>query len=432
MGGGQTRQGERQTGLGRRLSAPGGLGRALGNPGGPQAGGPEEQAPHGNQAFAQDNGVAAQPTGDDGLDDAFAELERALDGLPPGVPTYEAITSSTGAETSRTDQIETANQIRWNHDRLDYTDAARELADQDLGDGGNRTRSAITGEGVTYAQRWGVHMICNHFTRPGGDLPEWDQMMADVQASQGGGGFDQSMAVPNPTGGELRDAIMGAVHRMTEALDGQPGQLTVSIATHGGQGFIRAADTEAIQYAELEQMAMAARRNNVHVVYVIDACLSGDMVVRANEAAADEAELDALMTEATGGDASGARARLATARQLMEPLTRLNRNGGQLRSLSRHARSRSADDLAAFNETLSRLAPDLDVLESLLESLEFPESEQAAVQALEPLLQRARMGVLMASEGGVDRVSAGMHGLAEFLDPMNGIVSRLIEGATTP
>ena len=202
----------------------------------------------------------------------------------------------------------------------------------------------------------------------------------------------------------------------------------MSIASHGGAGYVNAADTEQVSYADLEAIAVQARRSNVHIVYVIDACLSGDLVVRANEAAADDAELDVLMTEAGGGDASAARSRLALARQLMEPLGRVNRNGGRLRSLSSCNSRCALTDEDSLTGLLSRMSPDLDVLEGLLESLPFPASERGEVDAVTPLLERARMGLLMASEGGVNRVSAGMHALAEFLDPMNGLVSSLIEG----
>jgi hypothetical protein len=393
----------------------------------------EIEPPHGNQAFQEDHGLGSGGGGGDDLDAALADLDRALARLPRGIPTFEAVTSSTGAETSHTDQINEVIPARWNHETLDYTDAARAIADEERADGSHPTRSASLGGGVAYDQRWGLHISCLHYTRPGGDLPALDEAVGQVAARDPSGDFDRSSTLQDPSAATLLETLRQNVAQLSEALDGGRGQLTASIVSHGGTGpgggSIRGADTEMVTYAELATIAREARRSNVHVVYVIDSCLSGDLTVRANEEAAQDVELDALMTEAGGGDATDARGRLALARQLMPPLRRVNENGGRLRSGSRTVRHGGRQAYDAFARIALQLDPDLDELEALLDTLQFPAEEAAALAALGPLLDQARMGVLISLPGDVDTVSRGMHDLAAFLDPMNGLVGRLLEGA---
>jgi hypothetical protein len=394
--------------------------------------GRDREPSQGNAAFQEDHGLGSGG-GDDDLDAALADLDAALARLPRGVPTYEAVTSSTGAETSHTDQVREYIPARWNHETLDYTDAARAIADQERTDGSHPTRSAQLGSGVAYDLRWGLHISCLRYSRPGGDLTHMDDVVGQVAARGASGDFDRSSTVQDPPAATLLGVIHQNVAQLSEALNGGRGQLTVSIFSHGGTGpgggYVRGADTEMVTYAELETLARDARRSNVHVVYVIDSCLSGDLTVRANEAAAQEVELDALMTEASGGDATEARDRLALARQLMGPLRRVNENGGRLRSQSRGVRHGGRDAYATFARTASSIGPDLDELEELLDTLAFPADEADAVDALGPRLHQARIGLLISLPGDVATVSRGMHDLAGFLDPMNGLVNRLLEGA---
>lgn len=394
--------------------------------------GPASAGGRGNSARA--SSLPQTDPGGEGLEAAMALLDRALDGLPRGVPSFEAVTSSTGVETSMAHDIAEASAARWNHETLDFTAAARAIADAP-DEEAHRTRSAELGAEEAYDLSWGLHIACTRYTRPGGDLPQLDPMLEQAAgASAAGQDFDQSSVVRDPCAADMIAAIDDAVDGLAEVLGtGRRGELTVSIVTHGGSGegggYVCGSDTAHVSYATLQALAVRARALNIHLVYVIDSCLSGDLVRRANEAAGEELELDALMLGAAGQDTGAALSDARLARQLMVPLGRLNQNGGQLRMLSREVRRGESGAYARLAGIALSLGPDIDELRDLVESLPLPECERDAVAQLGPLFEAAHWGALSALGGTMTAVAGGMNDLAALLDPMNGLVSRLLEGA---
>lgn len=383
--------------------------------------------------------------GDAELGAALDELDRALASRPdPG--RYEAITASTGTEGAYVGDVTRQAPHRWQHQRLDYGAVAREQADADTTttseahDGAdllsapegpaNPTRSASLPGAPS--RRVGLFVTCADYVGTVGDIPDFAAVAAANRsgAEAGSGGLDEAEALDNPTAAEFLARLDAAIAGVAGQLGaGQTGELTVGIAAHGGAGEVIFADTARVSYAALQARARAARARGVRLVFVIDACLSGEMAQRANE----DATVDLAMSAAGNGRGQReARALLDVVRRVNPALHDANTQGGQVRLRGRdYSRTGSESAYAALIRALRGLTLALDDVGGVLRAATLPPDQRARLPAALEAIAEANLvslRALSADQAGV-RQTVRMAGAA--IDAVNAIVAGLLERAAS-
>ena len=273
-------------------------------------------------------------------------------------------------------------------------------------------------------------VTCADYVGVRGDIPDFEAIVAANQAGarSRAGGFDNAVAMANPPGAAFLSRLDGMITTLGGQLrDGQTAELTVAIAAHGGAGYVIMQDRAHVTYDELVARANRARAQRVRVVFVIDACLSGELVQRANEAAT----LDGLM--AAAGNRPGQR----QAQRLLDIVTRLNpplgvvnREGGQVRLRGRRvSHQNNPANYRSLVQALTAMNDGLDDIVTILRGASLPASEASSLPGLLDAVRTARARSLLGYSGDWTGVRQTVRSAGAAVDACNGLVRRLIEQA---
>lgn len=231
------------------------------------------------------------------LDPQLRAQLQALFPIPQG-PTYETMTTSTGAQSTSGELTRDALRL-WRRETISLDDAYRRVSrEPSLRDGSRRVVPTSGGQEpgevtVTWGlllALWDYHNVAGR--DEGGSIPEVDppnhrraSQLADVRAMLREGSpfrraaessYDHHEIAENPTAQGMVGAIMDTVDRLANGLaEGQQAQLTVNFQGHGGWGNLHGVDGRDLGRGQLRSIATYARERGVHLTYILDTCNAG-------------------------------------------------------------------------------------------------------------------------------------------------------------
>ena len=289
------------------------------------------------------------------------------------VPPMTAIVAATGAELSSGSLEEDIERL-WRRERIPFVQAARMAASRDYSASRDSDEAhAMASPDVTpeqgYALKWALSMYAYDYQR-GRDLPEIRRLLYQ------GSPFQQSLAadtdhiirVSNPTASDITTQIVEAIWALALALpENQIGELVVHFSGHGGEGGISGVDGEFVSRESLTRYALWAADHSVHITYVIDACLTGDLVQNAIGQASNR--LAPSLRDLPEGSV---RPQYDAYRVLHNQATQLGQASTDLIYASRAARRSRATDAQRqwFQNSLNHMRTQLQTLATSLDSVQ--------------------------------------------------------------
>lgn len=226
--------------------------------------------------------------------DDFEQRLRYLE----ATPAFEVIAGATGAETSD-GRLEQRAEYLWRREHIRFTEGARQLAGQrPLQDDAHPTQSPHQAPGQTYSHRTGLSFLAydyppvindRFFRRNSDDLSDIRGMMR--QGSTFRRAFEAEFEQPpqiveNPAAQTIEDRIRGTVEQMRSSMpDGQIGELVVHFSGHGSNGGMIGVDGNPFTREQIRAVGESARRQGIHIVFIMDICFSGNAVSEAQSSA---------------------------------------------------------------------------------------------------------------------------------------------------
>lgn len=276
------------------------------------------------------------------------ELAAELQDLFPNptAPGFEAMTTSTGAQTTA-GELTTAALRLWRRERIDLTTAYRLASSRETlpasDQPGRRIWPASGGtsrEGAADPRlRWGLllavwdyqswepqplpaYVPADTSRRRSRNLPDIRRLLESGSPFQkaAASSYDRHDTLENPDAQEMVAAIYATVDQMSSFLQtGEQGHLTVNYQGHGGGGTVFGADGQGVSRGTLRTAAEYARELDVQVTYVLDTCNAGSLAVMA-----ENQELALAAAASTTSQRERLRARGSTVMALIRVALQLN------------------------------------------------------------------------------------------------------------
>ena len=335
-------------------------------------------------------------------------------------PPMTAIVAATGAELSSGTLEEDIERL-WRRQRIPFVQAARMAASRDYSasrdsDEAHAMASPDVSPEQGYALKWALSMYAYDY-QTNRDIPEIQRLLYQ------GSPFQQSLAadtdhiirVRNPTANDITTQIGEAIWALALALpENQIGELVVHFSGHGGEGGILGVDGESVSRDTLTSYAQLASEQSVHITYVIDACLTGDLVQTAITQASNR-----LAPSLRDLPEETIRPQYDAYRVLHTQSTQLGRTSTDLIYASRAARrSRATDDQRRwFQNSLDRMRTQLESLATSLASVQTDLIPDFFTIQLYQRLLTTLFGQEL--ESNPRRVLRIMHMMGSLLDTIN-------------
>jgi hypothetical protein len=377
----------------------------------------QRQETRGNQAASANRDASAD-----------AELDAILATIPspPQVPAFEAITSTTGGEYSKT-EWEEAMQKSWQRHRFSFTQTARQVAGTEEPNRPLSTEGPRVTPTTPYAKRWTLNLIANNYRRgkPLAHIAGFLKKGSPFERSQAAES-DRVINVQDPTGSAMRSNITDAIMGLFAALpEGQIGELVVYYSGHGTEGRIYGVDWKVLSPGELESLANFARDWNVHIVYIIDSCRSGGFVVLSQAQALKDAQ--ERFKKLPADKQKKLTQQAEAAHDLGSQAFMINRKTVQASEVLRYIKAYTPGNRMKMMRTFNILSKEANELSYL-----FREGKiQAGLVKNQPELEKAigdlTMGILVAFSGGSREANRVLRYAAVLLDTLNTAINTLIE-----
>lgn len=349
------------------------------------------------------------------------DVEQMLEDLfpTPDVPTFEAISASTSAESAWDSPADLTGEIgrMWERNQYSFTEAAREsAASESLGRGQQTTHPIQSPQSETrqYAAREALAWVVSEYN-------SWSDLRGVLPLLRQGSPFAAALSsefsnitrIDNPTSDRMYSTFYDAIFSMHSRLpEGALGELLVYFSGHGGRDGIFGSDEQRpLDPLTLQRLSNMAAEMGIHTIFVIDTCNFGDLVNVAQGALG--ADLGSRIQALPADQRTRMTTLLNQSRQLGRHLSQLNHRAQQLAAM-RRARS---EDRPAIRETFVALADQLRLMWS--EPAETPEGgrDTSRVRNFIPV-------VLASALIGAERQTAGRIRIARSdLSPLLSVLS---------
>lgn len=386
----------------------------------------QDQAP---AADTDPPGPAHRSYSDDELAEIFGEFMAEE---TPEVPTYEVIAGSTGAETSR-GEVETRAEDLWTRRRVALTEGARQAAssppasDQTIP---TQSPEMPVASGQPYDLRWSISYFAWDY-QSSNDLPDIRDMLRARSPFRRAldGEFSNTIEVENPTAEDIVSRTQQTLVQMmmVELDEGQIGELVVTFSGHGSNGAMVGVDEQHVEPFQLTEIGELARRNGIHVVFIMDMCYAGRAVSAAQETAATELR---DRVDAMPGDQSTLLDAMDVVDDLVFDLHEVNNGAFHLADANRNHggvpatfHSVVVTRMNELNSPLSHMGPNLNRLAGLVdfvgsdELMNVLQHHQTADVYGDPAVMPSNQGA----------VTTSLRHVADLVDVTNDVVNRIIQ-----